>query len=61
MKAFESENVAGAGCHVPPGGKGHPAQEIEADPNSPGIVVIQARNRAQSAGKAQDRHRQTGQ
>ena len=54
MIAFETEDVAGRGGGVAAGGQSDAAEQVEADPDTPGVVIRQVRDPAQPLGKAQD-------
>ena len=54
MIAFEAEDIAGGGGGVAAGGQSDAAEQIEADPDAPGVVIRQVGDPGQALGEAQD-------
>ncbi len=48
MKALQTEDVAGRGGGVAAGGQSDAAQQVEADPDAPGVVIRKVGDRARA-------------
>ena len=59
VKTLEADDVAGHGGKVAAGGQGHPAEQVKADPDAPGVVVVKVGDGPDTLGETQDGDHQT--
>ncbi len=53
MKALQTKDIAGRGRGVAAGGQSDAAEQVEADPDAPGVVIGKVGDRAEPLGEAQ--------